>query len=363
MNLNLIAPINQVSYGLVSLNIVKELAKQNHNVALWPLGQIIVEPSDGPIIERAIERNNMPDWSAPSLKIFHQFAMSESIGKGIRIGFPIFELEQFTDVEEHHLSSLDKIFVCSEWAKRVVLSHTKLANSSVCVVPLGVDRSIYHENVVDNRKDNDSTNFLHIGKWEIRKGHDIILEAFNKTFTPKDNVKLIMHSHCSHPQSVNRNEEWNLFYKSSKLSDKITIVTGRFGSCGEVAQLIAMADCGLFPSRAEGWGMPILEMMAMGKPIITTNCTGQTEYATPENAMLIDVNHKEKAYDRPWFTGQGEWNKIGKPQLDHLCEYMSIIHELKQSGKLLQNTAGIETSKKFSWTNTGNAIIRAIKES
>ena len=49
-----------------------------------------------------------------------------------------------------------------------------------------------------------------------------------------------------------------------------------------------MADCGLFPARAEGWNLELLEMMACGKQVIATNYSAHTEFCTKENSILIE---------------------------------------------------------------------------
>ena len=65
---------------------------------------------------------------------------------------------------------------------------------------------------------------------------------------------------------------------------------------------MAGADCGVFLSRAEGWNLGLLEMMAMGKPVITTNYSGHTEFATPANALLVEVPEVEPAKDGVFST-------------------------------------------------------------
>ena len=47
------------------------------------------------------------------------------------------------------------------------------------------------------------------------------------------------------------------------------------------SQTMAGADCGIFLSRAEGWNLGLLEMMAMGKPVITTNYPGTPSLPPP----------------------------------------------------------------------------------
>jgi glycosyltransferase involved in cell wall biosynthesis len=101
--------------------------------------------------------------------------------------------------------------------------------------------------------------------------------------------------------------------------------------------------------------MPILEMMACGKHIITTNYSGQTEFCNPENSMLINIDKMELARDNKWFTdGDGEWACLDN-KIDEIVSFMrSII------GKKELNDAGIATANKFTWQNTVNELLRVI---
>lgn len=48
-------------------------------------------------------------------------------------------------------------------------------------------------------------------------------------------------------------------------------------------------DLFLFTSPCEGFGLPPLESMACGVPVVTTRCGGNAEYATETNCMLVDA--------------------------------------------------------------------------
>jgi len=55
----------------------------------------------------------------------------------------------------------------------------------------------------------------------------------------------------------------------------------------ELAELYGSADLFLFPTVAEGFGLPPLEAMACGTPVVTTAHTGTGEYATPETCFVV----------------------------------------------------------------------------
>jgi glycosyltransferase involved in cell wall biosynthesis len=347
--MNIIGPINQLGYGITALNIVKHLSKIT-NVSLWPIGQPqVVNQEDFDIVQYCINNAKLPDFNAPCIRIWHQNDMSQFVGKGCKIGFPIFELNKFDKVEKHHLSNVDKIFVCSKWAKEVVCSSISIEENNVCIIPLGVDTSIfkpYESNI------SDKTIFFNCGKWEVRKGHDIIAEAFNKAFEETDNVELWMM--CGNPFCTQEEEKyWQSLYLNSKLGSKIKLLP-RVETQNEVYNIMKNTHCGIFPSRAEGWNLELLEMMACGKTVITTDYSAHTEFCNQKNSMLISIDSQESAYDGKWFHGQGDWASFGKSQKDQLIAHMKTFHAQRKD--IGVNLNGIETAKIYSWDNTARRI-------
>ena len=353
---NVISPINQLGYGVTGLNVIKSLLSNGHDVSLFVLGQLQADPKLHDFLKGCFESSRMPDFDAPCLRIWHQHDMSEWVGSGEKIGFPIFELNKFTPQEIHHLKHPDKLFVCSQWAKDIVLEQLgdSIKEENVYVIPLGVDRSIFRESISSRP----TTTFINIGKWEIRKGHDILIEAFNRAFTEDDNVELWMM--CDNPfHNDEQNFEWERKYRGSGLGEKVRIIP-RQDSQQEVYNIMSQVDCGVFPSRAEGWNLELLEMLACGKHVIATDYSGHTEFCNKENARLVEVSELEDAKDGIWFHGQGQWAHIGDKEIDQIAEHMREIHKLKQEDELNINQAGIDTSKEYSWDNTVAKILEAV---
>lgn len=355
MNLNLQCPINPLGYGQASLNLLRALYKRDNNISLWPIGNVAIPDEDKSIetvVRKCIDNQSTFDVSAPSLRIWHQFEMAQHIGNGMRVGMPIFEMNRFDSREKHHLSSLDRIFVCSKWAEEVVLNQLS-GYRETCVVPLGVDRTVFHE---DKRVVYEDLpyKFLNIGKWEIRKGHDIIIDAFCKAFDERDNVELWMMNHNPF-LSESQTAEWINLYKNSKLGSKVRFID-RVKTNQEVADIMRAADCGVFPARAEGWNLELLEMMSCGKPVIATNYSAHTEFCTSDNCNLIEPAGLEEAWDGIWFKGQGEWAALDKRAVDVLSSHMLAEYE---AGRRV-NLAGIETAKRFSWEASADAVMKGL---
>lgn len=354
MFINLMSPCNPLGYGVVGYNVLKELYRRGYKIGYFPIGNPTWEgDADLPGLLKEVKANaDFFDPKAPCLKIWHQHDLSTFVGKGQRIAYPIFELDRFNEKEMHHLSSVDHLFVTSEWAKDVVESNE--IKVPCTIIPLGVDTDLFYRDVSERNSSywtKSKTIFINVGKWEKRKGHNELCEAFSKAFKPSDNVELWMLNH--NPFIGRENEQWKMKYISSPMGANIKIIP-RLNRHDDMRKLFNQVDCGVFPSKAEGWNLEILELMACGAHIIATNYSGHTEYLNEDNSFLLQPTGKEDAHDGKWFFGQGQWATI---DVDDLAEKMRVVHNLKQSGELADvNENGCKTANQFSWGNTVNAI-------
>ena len=142
MKLNLQAPINQLGYGVAGINILKALQEEDAEISFFPIGQPqVTNQADADSVRKGMVTAQTFDPQAPCVKIWHQNQMAERIGSGKFIGFPIFELDTFSDLEKHHLDACDELMVCSKWAKDIV---DKVGlDVATHVVPLGVDAELF----------------------------------------------------------------------------------------------------------------------------------------------------------------------------------------------------------------------------
>ena len=348
MRLNLNAPFNTSSYGYVSSFLFEELTKLGYDIYLQPISTVAPEPRFAPRI--VATKGKKFHYDAPTLKIWHQFDLKEFVGRGPKVAFPIFELAQFNDEERHSLEFPDHLIVCSEWARQVVLRETNRSEESVHVVPLGIDPDIFYPEEQSSGK----TIFLNCGKWEYRKGHDILAQAFSKAFKPGDNVELWMMPHNSFISPL-RAKEWENAYLRSLMGDHIKIFP-RLHTQQDVCNVMRQATCGVFPSRAEGWNLELLEMMALGKEVIATNCTAHAEFCTRENTHFIAMDETETAFDGVFFDGRGQWHRFGQSQMDRLISSMLVVAGFGTS----VNLAGIQTGKEYTWANSAAKLDKVL---
>jgi glycosyltransferase involved in cell wall biosynthesis len=352
--MNISAPINNTGYGIASTNIIKKIYYEHtKNISVFAIGGSYVDNQNDYDLFSELVYNSISsiDINAPYLKIWHQFDLLQKIGKGKYFAFPFFELDKFNDLEKKHMSVPDTLFVTSNWAKKIVTENNISTNIEVC--PLGVDTSIFDHTLNDRITSRQKYIFLNIGKWEVRKGHDILFDIFHKAFPDNDDVELwILASENTNSYSSKEDlEKWKKKYNAPN----IKLFSG-FDNHGQIANLIAQTDCGIYPSRAEGWNLELLETMAMNKPVIATDYSAHTEFCNQKNCYLVDINETEPAFDGKAFKGQGSWAKIDQSQIDQIIDYMRYVY----SNNIRKNSAGIETAEKYSWSNSANIIYRCM---
>jgi len=356
MNLNLFGPINTLGYGYTSLNFLKSLLQLNVNVSHFVIGQAqLTNSEDNTVLQQGLKNAGSFDLNAPCVKIWHQFDLATRVGTGYYFGFPIFEVDSFKPNEINHLKSCDELIVCSEWAKDVVFCN--LTPDKTCsVVPLGVDNSIFTPQQHPQAANNTKCIFFNCGKWEIRKGHDILKDLFLDAFPNEEDVELWMM-----PTNVFLNkeevQEWESFYNHPRIK-----LLGRVNSHQELASIMNATTCGIFPSRAEGWNLEVLEMMACGKLVIVTDYSGHTEFCNKNNSMLTKILELEDAFDGKWFLeGSGQWAKINSEQIQSMANYMRAIYDKWRKSPLIYNEEGVKTARQYSWDNSAKKLLEIIQ--
>lgn len=161
---------------------------------------------------------------------------------------------------------------------------------------------------------------LYVGALDPRKGIDEIVEAYGKIHEKHKDVLLII---VGKEESIFVSSLLNI--KNSKVSENI-VFTG-YVSDEEKRILYSSAEMFLFPSKYEGFGIPVLEAMACGCPVITTNISSLPEVGG-DAAIYVETCNA-----------------------DMLAERIEMLLE-KDSLKKKCIEKGIEQAKKFSWEKT-----------
>lgn len=350
MQINLMSPINNLGYGIVGTNVAHELTLLCHDISLFPLNKDI-DAHQIYYTALNLSMQNTPKFNAdaPTIKIWHQWDMATFVGRGPHIGFTFFELDSLTPYEVHQLNSCTHLFVASQWAKSVCIKSG--VTIPIFIVPLGVNRDIFSALYTPPKSQN--TIFGCFGKFEMRKGQDILAEAWNALDV--DNVELWLC--CDNPHiSVEENDKWKSLFKKPGVK-----FLPRFKSQDELANIMSRIDCGVFASRGEGWNLEVLELMSFGIPSIVGNHTAHTEFCNTDNSYLIEPTGYVPAFDGVWFkpggmTNQGNWAELNP------MDITNAMRNIARSSPKEKKMACLNTAEKYTWKNTAQQIISYLSE-
>ena len=84
-------------------------------------------------------------------------------------------------------------------------------------------------------------------------------------------------------------------------------------------------DCFVSAHRGEGWGIPQMEAMLMGKPIISTNYGGIHEHLPDDVAFKVDyklIPLTENTRNNDWYCADQKWADINIMELRRHMKYV-----------------------------------------
>jgi len=115
-----------------------------------------------------------------------------------------------------------------------------------------------------------------------RKNPLAVVEAFVRAFRPGEGPQLVLKSVNAeaHPVQAAR------LQAAVAARPDITVIDGYFDGDRQ-AMLMAACDAYVSLHRAEGYGLTLLEAMALGKPVVATGYSGNLEFMTPANSRLV----------------------------------------------------------------------------
>lgn len=174
-------------------------------------------------------------------------------------------------------------------------------------VPHCVDMSKYRPDIEPLEKRPRFT-FLFFGSWKERKNYSALIEAYLKEFTYKDDVELLIKTTMSGSAKQfikNFAARYGIDLKKCapiKFEDRVFDEE-------QLPAFMRSVDCLVSPTTGEGFGLPGLQCMAVGTPVITTRFSGVLDYANDDTAILIDpkgfefkrmVDHVPQFENKKW---------------------------------------------------------------
>jgi len=156
----------------------------------------------------------------------------------------------------------NKIICVSEGVKQATSKFYNISLSKLSAIPNPVDIKKIKKNIESYHTDFNQY-FLVPGRLNIlHKGQDLAIKAFAKVFKKYPNTKLIL---------VGSGADLDMLKELSKklsLFDKVLFLGWRKDIWGLMSKAIST----ILPSRYEGWPNVLVEAMAVGSPVIATDC-------------------------------------------------------------------------------------------
>ena len=292
------------------------------------------------------------------------FPRSNAIGhiKGKNILWAMFESDKLPNHFLDPLIKADLVWTPSGWGRDVLISNG-LAPHKVDVVPLGVDPFTFHPFARGQGSDA-VYRFLAVGKYEQRKGYDQLLEAFNKAFKNRLDIELLIKGDFF-ADEVRVAHELKSRVDSMGLKN-IKIISGALDINNMIA-LYNYANGFISPSRAEGWGLPLIEALACGLPCATVHYSGQTEYLSKIDGSYLPIKYDivpiaDPVYIKYWPSLNSEYGNWAEADANYLANQMLDMVENRPKYNKIALTASEIIRTQFSWTKAVDAAIDSLQK-
>jgi hypothetical protein len=343
------APLNTLSFGNVSYNLLKAMYKKGIDLAFFPIGKIdsssfsITDVKFKKWIEEAGQkRYEKLDKETTTLQMWHLNGSEDRISPK-QILYSFYELDSPTRAEKKLAEIQDKMVFSSSHASE------KFKNSHFS--PLGFDESFFK---TGKKYLPDKIHFGLMGKFEKRKHTEKIIKSWIKKYG--NNYKYQLTCCISNP-----------FYKKEDMENTLNnIFQGkRYGNLNflpfmpknsEVNDYLNSIDIDLGGmSGAEGWNLPSFNATCLGKWSVVLNASSHKDWATSKNSILVEPNGTEPVYDNIFFHQGSEFNQGNIHTFDE-DEFIAAMEKAETKCKI-NNSEGEKLKQTFTYENTLNKIL------
>lgn len=252
--------------------------------------------------------------------------MPETVGKGYVLKF----LKEVPKVIE--LS--DAILTVSEWSKKDILRFFPIDENKVFVTPLAADEKykpldkLMCQSFLSENYNINNPFVLYLGGFSARKNVRSLIIAFSKVYKQLDkDYRLVI-------IGANKDDSNRLYELCTALDINSSVIFTGFVPEEHLPIFYNSCDVFAYPSFYEGFGLPPLEAMSCGAPVITSNITSIPE-VVGDCGILIDP------YDSNKLT-----EELGK-----------LLSNEKLRNELILK--GLTRAKDFNWINTAKKTLEA----
>jgi glycosyltransferase involved in cell wall biosynthesis len=252
------------------------------------------------------------------------------------IGIWYWEMPRFRSRWESAFRFYDEIWVTSSFTQRCLSTVSPVPVVKIRY-PLFLDTSIVEGKA---RRSFDLTEDLYVflfmfdfsGGFE-RKNSLALLKAFRLAFGPDERVLLVI----NHINSWLNPTAAKILVKTSSCLNVRMI--DKHLSERDYLSLLAASDCYVSLHRSEGLGLTLAQAMFLGKPVIATAYSGNMDFMTTENSLLVRYRLVELDRDYGPYEKGNEW---AEPDINHAAELMRWAYENQEEARTLARTGSDE---------------------
>ena len=192
------------------------------------------------------------------------------------------------------------------------------------------------------------------------------LEAFTRAFPrDRDDVRLVLRIQNARGRSAAPGSAEADVRERAAADPRVLIVDAPLAH-GDVLALVASCDAYVSLHRAEGLGLPPLEAMAMGRPVVATAWSGNLDYMTAEDSLLVPAVETPvrgtaiRAYDA---SRMGEGQTWGEPDLAVAAAHLRALADDAGLRRALGERAARAAERQRQASRSGEALTMLIEMS
>lgn len=302
----------------------------------------------------------------PDIQIIHLTPENfpRCILPGIKnIGYTVWETTRLPSAWVGYINKLDEVWVPCDWNKDVF-------RASGVTIPIKKIPHTIDLQEINRAKDIElepipktGYRFYSIFQWSARKNPEGLIKAYLSEFAHDEPVTLVLKTYIGKNNNEDRThtiDAINSIKRDLQLHNeptpRIKLIHGGL-SRDEMISLHRQCDCFVLPHRAEGWGVPHFEAMAVGNPVITTGFSGNLEFMNGKTSYLVDFSMTPvSGMGKPTYNGKAEW---AEPNLSNLRYLMRDVFSNQAHAKE-KGLLGREYVSKFNWDKIGKLMVESL---
>lgn len=275
------------------------------------------------------------------------------------IGRVIWETDKLPKEFVDNANMMDEIWTASETTKKAI--ENSGVTKPVYVIPEAIDTSLDVDSIQPFKTIAENKFlFYSIFEWTERKNPAALLKAYWLEFQKTPNVGLLIKTYLDNFTDMKKRQVRALINQvknSLELPHYAPVyLFPDLMNREQVYRFHKTGDCFVSAHRGEGWGIPQMEAMFLGKPVISTDFGGIHDYITDAVDGLL-VHHRMvpvmNSRNQDWYAADQQWADVN---IDDLRQQMRFIYRGPKNAQKIGGKGRELVLKEFSLESVGQKM-------